>query len=242
MRTILLAESWSGSRAGPLLRRYAQFCVVGATGMVVDMAVLHVLASAEQLGWNLSLSKVLAAEAGLINNFIWNELWTFRDRVSPRRRRRSDGADPAGEGAAEAAELNRLPGLNAFNGTADVRRERGPDEGALRVQGGVRSAESATAPCSSAVVPPRSGLVLFPGSSTLARSPSLSARVLRFLKFNGICTAGIGLSVLLLNAQVYGLGWNVYVSNFVAIVLVSLWNFFLNLKFGWSPPAHRKEP
>jgi hypothetical protein len=40
--------------------------------------------------------------------------------------------------------------------------------------------------------------------------------------------------VVLLNAQVYGLGWNMYVSNFIAIVLVSFWNFGLTLKFGWT--------
>jgi putative flippase GtrA len=31
--------------------------------------------------------------------------------------------------------------------------------------------------------------------------------------------------VVLLNAQVHGLGWNMYVANFIAIVLVSFWNF-----------------
>ncbi len=40
--------------------------------------------------------------------------------------------------------------------------------------------------------------------------------------------------MVLLNAQVYVLGWNVYLANFFAIVLVSIWNFLLNLKFGWD--------
>ena len=30
------------------------------------------------LGWNLSLGKVLAAEAAIVNNFLWNDRWTFR--------------------------------------------------------------------------------------------------------------------------------------------------------------------
>ena len=27
---------------------------------------------------------------------------------------------------------------------------------------------------------------------------------------------------------------NVYVANLVAIVIVSLWNYFMNLRFGWG--------
>lgn len=53
-------------------------------------------------------------------------------------------------------------------------------------------------------------------------------------RFNLICVAGIGWSVLLLNAGVYGLEWNVYVANAIAIVLVSLWNFWLSDRFGWA--------
>jgi hypothetical protein len=33
-------------------------------------------------------------------------------------------------------------------------------------------------------------------------------------------------------AQVRGLGWNVYLANFIAIVQVSLWNSLLNVKVG----------
>lgn len=134
-----------------LLRRYAQFCLVGATGMAVDMGLLHLLASPTLLGWNLSLSKVVAAEVALVNNFVWNELWTFRPRA---------GTNRAGAGKWLA----------------------------------------------------------------------------RLAKFNLICVAGIGWSVLLLNAQVHWLGLNVYLANFVAIVLVSIWNFCLSLRFGWRLP------
>jgi dolichol-phosphate mannosyltransferase len=125
-----------------------KFCVVGGTGMVVDMTILHLLASPFMLDWNISLCKVIAAEAAIFNNFIWNDLWTFR---------------------------------------------------------GVAAGRNA----------PRQ-------------------RLTRFLKFNLICAAGIGLSVLLLNLQVHGLEMNLYVANFISIVLVSLWNFFLNAQFGWN--------
>jgi dolichol-phosphate mannosyltransferase len=66
-------------RMTPLAKRYASFCLVGGTGVVVDMAVLYVLASPGLLHWNLTFSKVAAAELAIISNFILNELWTFGD-------------------------------------------------------------------------------------------------------------------------------------------------------------------
>ena len=57
---------------------YAQFCAVGASGVVVDMGVLHLLAAPALRALNLSLSKAVAAEVALVNNFTWNDLWTFR--------------------------------------------------------------------------------------------------------------------------------------------------------------------
>src|SRR5438876_5220461 len=62
-----------------LFRRYAQFCVVGGSGVVVDMGIIWLLSDPSKLGWNLTLSKVIAAEVAIFNNFLWNELWTFRD-------------------------------------------------------------------------------------------------------------------------------------------------------------------
>lgn len=134
-------------RWSSLGRRYVRFCLVGASGVGVDMGVLWLLADPRMLGWHLILSKVLAAEAAMINNFLWNDLWTFRGLT--------DGAD------------------------------------------------------------------------------GWRARLVRLGKFHLICLAGIGWGVLLLHVQVNGLGLNVYVANFLAIVVVSLWNFGLNLKFGW---------
>ena len=134
-----------------LVERYVKFCVVGGTGMLVDMGIIYLLASPFLLGWNLSLSKLIAAEAAIFNNFVWNDLWTFRGLAG---------------------------------------------SGNIRVK-----------------------------------------RLARFGKFNLICVAGIALSVLLLNIQVYWLKINVYLANFISIVLVSVWNFFLNLRFGWNAPA-----
>jgi dolichol-phosphate mannosyltransferase len=56
---------------------FFRFCVVGASGVVIDMSLLYLLSDPQMLGWGLTRSKILAAEAALINNFIWNDLWTF---------------------------------------------------------------------------------------------------------------------------------------------------------------------
>lgn len=121
------------------------FCLVGGIGILVDTAVLFVLADPRSFGWELSISKVVAAEIALVNNFIWNDLWTFRDTLDQCRRR---------------------------------------------------------------------------------------TFVSRFLRFNLICLAGIGINVLAINAQVHFAGINIYVANFIAVFFVSFWNFYMNLKFG----------
>ncbi len=56
---------------------FFRFCVVGCTGVVIDMSLLYVFSDPKMLGWGLTRSKLLAAEAALLNNFVWNDLWTF---------------------------------------------------------------------------------------------------------------------------------------------------------------------
>jgi dolichol-phosphate mannosyltransferase len=56
---------------------FVRFCVVGCSGVVIDMGLLFLLSDPKMLGWGLTRSKILAAEAALLNNFIWNDLWTF---------------------------------------------------------------------------------------------------------------------------------------------------------------------
>ncbi len=56
--------------SGQTIKRFVRFGVVGATGVVVDMGVLYFLADPRMLGWGLSVSKTLAAETAIINNFI----------------------------------------------------------------------------------------------------------------------------------------------------------------------------
>jgi dolichol-phosphate mannosyltransferase len=56
---------------------FFRFCVVGLSGVVIDMSVLFLLSDPRMLGWGLTRSKLIAAEAALINNFLWNDAWTF---------------------------------------------------------------------------------------------------------------------------------------------------------------------
>ena len=139
-----------------LFRRYAQFCLVGGSGVVVDMAIIWLLADPKLLHWNLTLSKVIAAEVAISNNFLWNDIWTFR---------------------------------------------------------GLGMEQSGWQP-----------------------------RLIRLVKFNLICAVGIALSVLLLNVQVSSLKMNVYLANFTSIVVASVWNFFMNLKFGWKRSTAKTTP
>jgi putative flippase GtrA len=63
---------------------------------------------------------------------------------------------------------------------------------------------------------------------------SWSGRTARLGKFNLICLAGIALSVLLLTIQTRFFDVNMYIGNLIAVVIVSLWNFGMNNKFGWK--------
>jgi dolichol-phosphate mannosyltransferase len=127
--------------------RFLRFALVGATGVLVDMGFLFGLSDPHTLGWGLTRSKIVAAEAAIINNFIWNDAWTFRD-------------------------VTKLQ--------------------------------------------PRAG-----------------AKLGRFAKFQVICLAGLVINTALLNFQFNVLGVNRYLANAIAIAIVTLWNFWLNLKFGW---------
>ncbi len=127
--------------------RFIQFCFVGLSGVVVDMGVLYLLSDESTLGLPLTRSKIIAAELAIINNFLWNDLWTF----------------------------------------GDISR----------------------------------------------RQPGKRQRLKRLIKFNIICLAGLILNVLFLNIFYNVFNLNQYIANFLAIGLVTLWNFWFNLKLSW---------
>jgi len=67
------------------LGRFVRFGLVGFSGVLVDMAVLYLLSDPATLGWGLTRSKIVAAEIAILNNFLWNDLWTFGDIASGQR-------------------------------------------------------------------------------------------------------------------------------------------------------------
>ncbi len=127
--------------------RFLRFALVGLSGVVVDLSIFYLLNDPSTLGWGLTRSKAIAAQMAIINNFLWNDCWTFSDLAR--------------------------------------------------------------------------------------RQPGWAARLRRFLKFNLICLAGLVLNILVLNFLFNVLGVNRYLANLMAIALVTLWNFWVNLKLGW---------
>lgn len=61
------------------IMRFIRFGIVGLSGVFVDMAVLYLLSDPASLGWGLTRSKIIASEIAILNNFLWNDRWTFGD-------------------------------------------------------------------------------------------------------------------------------------------------------------------
>jgi putative flippase GtrA len=69
------------SRHRPLLIRLSKFMLVGGTGVLVNNLALLILFQWVHLP--LLVASVLASELAIINNFYWNDRWTFkRTRIS----------------------------------------------------------------------------------------------------------------------------------------------------------------
>ncbi len=68
------------------LRRFLKFCLVGGSGVLVNMGLLWLLT--EVAGLFYLASSAVAVECAILNNFLWNDVWTFRDRRADGRRAR----------------------------------------------------------------------------------------------------------------------------------------------------------
>jgi dolichol-phosphate mannosyltransferase len=64
-------------RLALLPARFPKFAAVGLSGVAVDMFVLWLLNG--RGGWPLTAAKLVGAEMAMVNNFLWNDLWTFGD-------------------------------------------------------------------------------------------------------------------------------------------------------------------
>ena len=63
---------WEGE-----LDRLIKFTLVGLSGVLVNEGFLY--AFVRFLGWDKILANIPATELAILNNFTWNDLWTFRD-------------------------------------------------------------------------------------------------------------------------------------------------------------------
>ncbi len=127
--------------------RFLRFALVGFSGVFVDMAIFYLLSDPSTLHWGLTRSKAIAGEIAILNNFLWNDAWTFSDLSN--------------------------------------------QQGHLR------------------------------------------QKLRRFVKFNLVCLAGLALNVVILNLLFNTLHLNRYVANLLAIAIVTVWNFWINLKLSW---------
>jgi dolichol-phosphate mannosyltransferase len=59
--------------------RFVRFGLVGLSGVFVDMTVLYLLSDPTTLALPLTRSKIITGEIAIINNFLWNDAWTFAD-------------------------------------------------------------------------------------------------------------------------------------------------------------------
>ena len=66
-------------RAGGEASRFLKFCLVGASGVVVNLGLLWILT--EVAGLFYLVSAAFSIEISILSNFALNELWTFRDRA-----------------------------------------------------------------------------------------------------------------------------------------------------------------
>jgi putative flippase GtrA len=56
--------------------RLSRFMLVGVSGTLLDLGLLLLL---KQFGLATLFANTLSYSAGVLNNFSWNRLWTFRD-------------------------------------------------------------------------------------------------------------------------------------------------------------------
>lgn len=129
------------------ITRFIRFGLVGFSGVFVDMIFLYLLSDPTTLGLPLTRSKIIASELAIINNFLWNDAWTFKD-ISQ-------------------------------------------------------------------------------------KQPKKRQKIKRLIKFNIICLGGLIINVLLLNFLFNVFGLNRYLANLISIALVTIWNYWLNLKLSW---------
>jgi len=60
----------------PEMLRFVRFGLVGGSGVLVNSLTLYLLH--DELGFALTRSMVVAITLAILNNFMWNNFWTFK--------------------------------------------------------------------------------------------------------------------------------------------------------------------
>lgn len=60
------------------IRRFVKFCLVGASGVLINMFFLWFLT--EKVGMYYLVSSLIAIEISILSNYVLNDLWTWYDR------------------------------------------------------------------------------------------------------------------------------------------------------------------
>ena len=89
-KSITLPESGVGLKGHS--RKFIQFCIVGGSGVFVDMGLFGFLADPYFLGIHITTAKIIAASAAMLSNYALNEFWTFQE--SGKNRRYQSASDP----------------------------------------------------------------------------------------------------------------------------------------------------
>lgn len=76
LSSIISSLVWDKER-----RRFLRFCVVGLSGVGINMFFLWFFTEVFKVFY--LFSSPLAIELSIINNFVLNDLWTWRDRKRP---------------------------------------------------------------------------------------------------------------------------------------------------------------
>lgn len=135
------------------MARFFRFGLVGFSGVFVNMGIFYLLRNFTGLGF--TTSNAISAELAIINNFLWNDLWTY----------------------------------------GDVSRQQ----------------------------------------------PGKRRMLIRLFKFNLVCLAGLVLNLLISNVLFNFLKINQYLANLIAIIIVTFWNFWINLKLNWRVTETRND-
>ena len=82
---------WLRQRLTPEQRRFVKFCVVGASGVIVNLLFLELALYLLPQGMELNLRNGVASAVGILisvfTNFLINDIWTWGDRDKGTRKR-----------------------------------------------------------------------------------------------------------------------------------------------------------